>query len=43
MTHLVNAYEIMIKLRDDANREYILTQIFYAFLKMFQNIIIKLS
>ena len=33
----------MIKLRDDASREHILTQIFYAFLKMFQNIIVKFS
>ena len=41
--HFVNAYEIMIKLRDDTNREHISTQIFYAFLKMFQNIIIKFS
>ena len=43
MTHFVNTYEIMIKFRDDASREHISTQIFYAFLKMFQNIIIKFS
>ena len=43
VTHFVNAYKIIIKFRDDANREHISTQIFYVFSKMFQNIIVKFS
>ena len=43
VTHFVNAYECMIKLHDDVNREHISTQVFYIFLKMFQNIIMKFS
>ena len=43
VTHFINAYEITIKFRNDANREYISTQIFYAFSKIFQNIIVKFS
>ena len=43
VTHFVSAYKIMIKFRDDVNREHISTQVFYAFSKMSQNIIIKFS
>ena len=43
MTHFINAYKITIRFRDDASREHISTQIFYAFSKMFQNIIMKFS
>ena len=43
MTYFVNAYKIIIRFRDDASREHISTQVFYAFSKMFQNIIVKFS
>ena len=42
MTIFINIYKTKIQIRDDAAREHVLIQIFYAFLKIFQNIIVKL-
>ena len=39
----INIYKVKIRIRDDVAREHVFTQIFYAFLKVFQNVIVKLS
>ena len=38
----INIYEAKIRVRDDAAREHVFIQIFYAFSKLFQNVIMKL-
>ena len=38
----VNIYKTKIRIRDGAAREHVFIQIFYAFSKVFQNIIVKL-
>ena len=38
----INIYEAKIRVRDDAAREHVFIQIFYAFSKVFQNVIMKL-
>ena len=38
----INIYEVKIRIRDDVAREHIFIQIFYAFSKVFQNVIVKL-
>ena len=38
----INIYEAKIRVRDGAAREHVFIQIFYAFSKVFQNIIVKL-
>ena len=43
MTIFINIYKIKIRVRDDVAREHISIQIFYAFSKIFQNIIVELS
>ena len=39
---LINIYEAKIQIRDGVAREHVFIQIFYTFLKIFQNVIIKL-
>ena len=38
----INIYETKIRVRDDAAREHVFIQIFYAFSKVFQNVIVRL-
>ena len=38
----INIYEAKIRIRDDVAREHVFIQIFYAFSKIFQNVIVKL-
>ena len=38
----INIYEAKIRIRDDVAREHVFIQIFYAFSKVFQNVIVKL-
>ena len=38
----INIYEIKIQVRDGVAREHVVIQIFYAFSKVFQNVIVKL-
>ena len=42
VTTFINIYEAKIRVRDDVAREHVFTQIFYAFSKVFQNVIVKL-
>ena len=42
MITFINIYKAKIRVRDNVAREYVFTQIFYAFSKVFQNVIIKL-
>ena len=42
MITFINIYEAKIRVRDDAAREHVFIQIFYAFSKVFQNVIVKL-
>ena len=38
----INIYKVKIRVRDGAAREHVFIQIFYAFSKVFQNVIVKL-
>ena len=38
----INIYKAKIRVRNDVAREHVFTQIFYAFSKVFQNVIVKL-
>ena len=42
VTTFINIYEAKVRIRDGAAREHVFIQIFYAFSKVFQNVIMKL-
>ena len=42
VTTFINIYEVKIRVRDGVAREHVFTQIFYAFSKVSQNVIMKL-
>ena len=42
MIIFINIYEVKIQIRDDVARKHVFIQIFYAFSKVFQNVIVKL-
>ena len=42
MITFINIYEVKIRIRDDVAREHVVIQIFYTFLKVSQNIIMRL-